>query len=73
MSTHPCTWAALNPPVRLRLQDVLRMGKFSRSTLYARIAEGKFPPPRKDGRMSWWPFDEVVEALQLRAPSTGDE
>lgn len=51
MSNHP-----VNPVRFLRLPEVLARTGWSRSTLYRRISEGKFPAPSKDGpRISSWP------------------
>lgn len=49
------------PPAFYRLHDVMRICALSRSTIYRRIAEGRFPAPvRLGGRASAWPS----EALQ---------
>jgi prophage regulatory protein len=51
----------------LRLPAVLAAMGWSRSTLYAKIAEGKFPKPVKpdpDGRAVMWWEDEVIEKQQ---------
>jgi predicted DNA-binding transcriptional regulator AlpA len=49
----------------LRLRKVLSVTGYSRATLYRRIAEGKFPQPRKDGHISYWPANDVA-AWQAR-------
>jgi prophage regulatory protein len=53
----------------LRKPAVLEATGFSNSTLYDRIAKGKFPKPTKldpDGRIAIW-FADEVEAFQQRA------
>jgi prophage regulatory protein len=53
----------------LRKPAVLAATGWSNSTLYAKIAEGKFPKPTKidpDGRTVVW-FEDEVEAVQKRA------
>lgn len=49
------------PPAFYRLHDVVRITALSRSTLYRRISEGRFPAPvHLAGRASAW----ASEALQ---------
>jgi predicted DNA-binding transcriptional regulator AlpA len=44
------------PPAFYRLRDVMRITALSRSTIYRRIAEGRFPSPvHLGGRASAWP------------------
>ncbi len=53
----------------LRKAAVLEATGWSNTTLYAKIAQGKFPKPVKidpDGRASGW-FADEVEALQRAA------
>jgi len=43
------------PPAFYRLRDVMRITALSRSTVYRRIAEGRFPEPvHLGGRASAW-------------------
>lgn len=43
-------------PAFYRLRDVMRISALSRSTVYRRIAEGRFPAPvHLGGRASGWP------------------
>jgi prophage regulatory protein len=43
------------PPAFYRLRDVMRITALSRSTIYRRIAEGRFPAPvHLGGRASAW-------------------
>ena len=43
-------------PAFYRLRDVMRIAALSRSTIYRRIAEGRFPSPvHLGGRASAWP------------------
>jgi prophage regulatory protein len=42
-------------PAFYRLRDVMRITALSRSTIYRRVAEGRFPAPiHLDGRVSAW-------------------
>jgi prophage regulatory protein len=53
----------------MRKPAVLAATGWSNSTLYSKIAEGKFPKPTKldpDGRTVVW-FADEVEAVQKRA------
>lgn len=44
------------PQAFYRLRDVMRITALSRSTIYRRIAEGRFPSPvHLGGRASAWP------------------
>lgn len=48
------------PPAFYRLGDVTRISALSRSTLYRRISEGRFPAPvRLGGRASAWSSTEL--------------
>jgi prophage regulatory protein len=48
------------PPAFYRLRDVMRISALSRSTIYRRISEGRFPSPvRLGGRASAWPSAEL--------------
>lgn len=43
------------PPAFYRLRDVMRITALSRSTIYRRVAEGRFPAPvHLGGRASGW-------------------
>ncbi len=55
--------AAVPAPLEpmLRLDQVLALLGCSRSTLYAGIAEGRYPEPRKDGRISLWTTESIRE------------
>lgn len=47
-------------PAFYRLRDVIRISALSRSTIYRRIAEGRFPPPvTLGGRASGWPREQL--------------
>lgn len=57
------------PRTALRKPAVLSMTGWSNSTLYAKMADGKFPKPTKldpDGRVVIWWADEIAE-IQRRA------
>ena len=56
---------SLDQPGRLLTRHVLAVAGWSHSTLYVRMACGKFPPPLKDGRMNYWTTGVVKAALQL--------
>lgn len=48
------------PPAFYRLRDVMRISALSRSTIYRRISEGRFPSPvHLGGRASAWPSAEL--------------
>jgi prophage regulatory protein len=52
----------------LRKSDVLKVTGWSNSTLYTKMAEGKFPRPTKldpDGRVVFWFEDEIAELQKL--------
>lgn len=51
---------SLHQPGRLRTANVLALMGWSHSTLYARIADGKFPKPKKDGARNYWTTGEVL-------------
>ena len=59
----------------IRLPETLQQLAIGKTTLYARIAKGTFPPPVKFGdRVSAWPqheVDAVIRAL-LRSASEDD-
>jgi len=55
--------------IAARKKRVLAATGWSNSTLYQKIAEGKFPKPTKldpDGRAVTW-FEDQIEALQQAA------
>lgn len=45
----------------LRLAEVERRVLLKRTAIYTRIAEGKFPQPRKDGRRVTW-YEADIDA-----------
>lgn len=48
------------PPAFYRLRDVMRITALSRSTVYRRISEGRFPAPiHLGGRASAWPSADL--------------
>jgi predicted DNA-binding transcriptional regulator AlpA len=48
------------PPAYYRLRDVMRISALSRSTIYRRVAEGRFPAPvHLGGRASAWSSFEL--------------
>ncbi|MEO8186131.1 MAG: AlpA family transcriptional regulator [Burkholderiaceae bacterium] len=49
-------------PAFYRLRDVMRITALSRSTVYRRVAEGRFPSPvHLGGRASAWPSAALQE------------
>jgi prophage regulatory protein len=47
-------------PAFYRLRDVMRICALSRSTIYRRVSEGRFPAPiRLGGRAVAWPSAEL--------------
>ena len=57
--------AALHPAALLRLEAVCALTGLSRSTVYAKIAEGRFPAPMTDGpRWSRWRAGDVIAWLE---------
>ena len=49
-------------PAFYRLRDVTRITALSRTTIYRRIAERRFPPPvHLRGRASAWPSEKLQE------------
>ena len=48
----------------LSLPEVLSVIGIARSTWLAGIAAGKFPPPIKCGRRSFWPQSEIAEFIE---------
>ncbi len=64
-----------NPPIRfLRLPDVLERTGLSRSTIYVRLAEGRFPRPvALGGRAVGWIEAEVDEWVRDRIAESRPE
>jgi prophage regulatory protein len=59
----------------LKKPDVLKATGWSNSTLYAKIAAGKFPRPKRidpEGRAVIWFLDEI-EAVQNRAAEAASQ
>ena len=66
-STPPPVIMPPPPPTErmLRIEEVKEMTGLSRTTIYARIDEGKFPAPVRDGkRCSRWRLSDVQGYLQ---------
>jgi len=58
----------------LKLLDVQRKTALARSTVYALIKQGKFPPPVKlSERSSAWISSEIDEWMQLRITESRKE
>lgn len=56
----PKTNSSKAPPAFYRLRDVMRITALSRSTVYRRVAEGRFPNPvHLGGRASAWSSAEL--------------
>lgn len=61
-------------PAILRLPDVLRRNGMSRSTIYARIANGEFPAPVSIGtRAVGWPAHEIDAIINARIAGKSDD
>jgi predicted DNA-binding transcriptional regulator AlpA len=54
----------LPPTGFLRLPEVLALIPVGKSTLYAWIASGRFPPPVKLGRCSAWRVEDIRAHIQ---------
>lgn len=50
----------------LRLQEVLILSGMKRSTIYLHVHQGRFPPPRKVGRLSLWSHSELQDWIASR-------
>jgi len=61
-----------NPPIRfLRLPEVMKRTGLSRSTIYVRLAEGRFPRPvALGGRAVGWIEAEIGEGAPERMPAS---
>ena len=58
----------------LALPEVLSVVGVAPSTWWAGIAAGKFPPPIKCGRRSFWPQSVIAEFIEsLKAQGVTDE
>lgn len=44
---------------RLRLPQVIEKTGCKKTAIYEKIRNGKFPKPRKDGRISYWISTEI--------------
>lgn len=44
---------------RLRLPQVVEKTGVKKTTIYSKIKNGKFPKPRKDGKISYWISAEI--------------
>jgi len=54
----------LTPDPLLPLPEVLALISVSKSTWFAGVAMGKFPPPIKCGRRSFWPQSQIIEFIE---------
>lgn len=50
-------------PQLMTVEDIAAMAQISSNTIQRWVREGKFPKPRKIGRASRWPRDEVERFL----------
>ena len=50
-----------NPLQRLRPLQVCNLLSMSKTTFYERVRQGKFPQPKKDGRMSYWTIGDIID------------
>lgn len=53
----------LHPTQRLRLPTVCQLYGIKRTKLYLEVKEGRIPKPHKDGRMSYWLAEEILQNL----------
>lgn len=61
----PLLPASSAAPAFYRLQDVTRICALSRSTIYRRIAEGRFPSPvHLGGRAAGWPREALQQWIE---------
>ncbi len=58
---------------RLRPKHIQAMFGWSRSKLYKNIADGNFPPPLKDGLMSYWTDEEAEKEYMARTTAAQKE
>lgn len=61
----PCGRSERALPMRLTTDDVCRLARYSRATLWRRIKAGQFPAPRDRGRQAIFDRDAVLQALKL--------
>ena len=52
------------PKKLLKMSHLIELGLGSRSSIYERMATGKFPRPVKLGRVNGWPDDEIDAHIQ---------
>jgi predicted DNA-binding transcriptional regulator AlpA len=53
---------------RITTSEVCALGRFSRATLWRRIASGALPPPIDHAREAIFDRDRVMAALAIRRP-----
>lgn len=54
----------LQPDSLVDLKFIMRDTGFGKSFIYDRIKDGKLAPPKKIGRCSRWPYQQVQEFKQ---------
>ena len=60
---------SITPDILLSLPEVLSFIGVSESTWFAGVATGRFPPPVKCGRRSFWPESVIAEFIEtLKQP-----
>lgn len=52
---------------RLRVSDVAALLRIGVSTLWARVASGKYPAPQRDGRTPWWPTSDIRPLVEKQS------
>ena len=62
--------AQIQAPELLKLPEVMRMTKHSKTTIYDLIKKGEFPAQVKRGRASFWKDSEVQEWIDNLAPAS---
>jgi len=51
-------------PQLMTVNDIAALAQISTNTIQRWVREGKFPKPRKIGRASRWPREQVEEILK---------
>ena len=62
----------VTPDPLLPLPEVLSLISVAESTWWAGVASGRFPPPVKCGRRSFWPESVIAEFIENLKRAGGD-
>ncbi|WP_187648268.1 helix-turn-helix transcriptional regulator [Nitrosophilus labii] len=52
-----------HPLKRLNIKQVQEMVGLKKSAIYQKVKEEKFPKPHKDGRSTFWFYQDIVNYL----------